>query len=209
VGEGSERKRPDMVVRLPGRRSVVIDAKAPLDALAAAFAADSEGERRAQLLAHAQAVRGHVRALAGRGYARMVGGSAEFVVLFLPGEAALPAALEAMPELLDEAAEAGVIVATPSTLLALLKAVAVTWQHERATAHARDIVRLAAELAERASGVAEQLAAARKALGVAQEQIGRAEVAFEQKVLGSARRLARLGDPDGDERPEVSASSGP
>lgn len=189
------KKRPDLVVNLPGGRRVVVDAKAPLDALAAAATAVTDEARATHLAAHASAVRGHVRALASRGYARAVGGSAEFVVLFLPGESALPAALEADPELLEHAAGQGVVLATPSTLLALLRAVALTWQHERAAAHARDIVRLGRELADRAAGLGEHFTALKKALDAAQAAAERAERALETRVLASARKLGELEAP--------------
>src|SRR3954470_19433490 len=144
-------QRPDLVVNLAGGKQVVVDAKVPLDAFLDATAADCEEERRAHLQRHARQLRAHVDALAGKAYWRAHAGSPEFVVLFVPAESFLSAALEADPALLEYAAERLVVLATPTTLIALLRTVAYAWTQQTLADKTREIHDLGRDLHERLS----------------------------------------------------------
>ncbi len=191
---GSERKlRPDLVVRLPGGRSVIVDAKTPLSAYLDAVAAGDDATRRAHLDEHARAVRSHMRQLASKEYFRGLEDTPEFVVMFLPGEAFFAAALEADPSLIEAGAAERVILATPTTLIALLRAVAHGWRHEQAAAHAREVAALGRELHERLRMLAAHFAGVHGGLTAAMEAWNRAAHALETRVLAPARRLGELG----------------
>ena len=193
-GDGDVRRlRPDMVVRLPGGRSVIVDAKAPLSAYLDAV---QQPDRRASLLrAHAAQLRTHVDALARKGYWQQLGpgGTPEFVVLFLPGEAFFAAALEADPALLDDSASRGVILATPTTLIALLRAVSFGWREARMADGAREIGALAATLYERLSTLGGHVSELGSALDRAVTSYNRAVGSLESRVFVTARRFRELG----------------
>ena len=135
-------QRPDLVVRLPGGRQLVVDAKAPLAEYLEAAAATDDRVRATHLAAHAAHVRGHVQRLAAKRYWSQFADTPEFVVLFLPGEAFYAAALEADPSLLEMALHERVLMATPTTLIALLKSAAYGWRQERVTADAQQVIAL-------------------------------------------------------------------
>jgi DNA recombination protein RmuC len=185
--------RPDLVVRLPGGRSVIVDAKTPLSAYLEACAAGDEATRRAHLGEHARAVRAHMRQLASKEYFRSLEGTPELVVMFLPGEAFFAAALEADPSLIEAGAVERVILATPTTLIALLRAVAHGWRHEQAAAHAREVAALGRELHDRLRALAGHFAGVHAGLESAMEAYGRAAGVLETRVLAPARRLGELG----------------
>jgi DNA recombination protein RmuC len=187
------RQRPDLVVRLPGGRSVVVDAKTPLGAYLEACAASDEASRRAHLAEHARQVRTHMRALASKEYYRGLADTPELVVMFLPGEAFFAAALEADPALIEVGAAERVVLATPTTLIALLRAIAHGWRHEQAAAHAREVAALGRELHDRLRTLAGHFAGVQGGLESAMEAWRRAAGALEQRVLQPARRLAELG----------------
>jgi DNA recombination protein RmuC len=186
-------QRPDLRVRLGGGRSLVVDAKAPLAAYLDALAATDGESRRALLAQHAQQVRAHVQQLAQKRYWAQFIDAPEFVVLFLPGEAFFAAALEADPSLLEAGVQQRVLLATPTTLIALLRAAALGWREERLAAGAAEVSALGRELHERLGVLAEHVGDVGAALGRAVEAYNRALGSFESRVLPSARRFETLG----------------
>jgi DNA recombination protein RmuC len=185
--------RPDLVVHLPGGKQVVVDAKAPLHAFLEAYEAHDETARTAALAAHARLLREHVRRLSAKAYWDQFDAAPDFVFLFLPGEHFHGAALEADPSLLEEGVRQSVLIATPTTLIALLRAVAYGWQQERVADDARVVAQLGRELHRRLDTFAEHLqrvgARLRGAVGAYNDAVG----SFEQRVLPGARRLAEHG----------------
>jgi DNA recombination protein RmuC len=141
--------RPDLVVHLAGGRSIVVDAKVPLDAFLDATGADDDAERDVHLARHVRQLRTHVDALAAKAYWRALSETPEFVVMFVPAESFLSAALDQRSDLLEYAAQRQVILATPTTLIALLRTVAHGWSHERLAGQAAEVQRLGRELHER------------------------------------------------------------
>ena len=191
----TRRLRPDLVVRLPGGRSVIVDAKAPLSAYLDANTATDDRERTRLLRAHAAQLRTHVDALARKSYWTQFGpgSTPEFVVLFLPGEAFFAAALEQDGALLDDSAARGVILATPTTLIALLKSVAFGWREARMADSAREISTLGTTLYERLATLGEHFAELRASLDGAVTSYNRAAGTLESRVFVTARRLRELG----------------
>jgi DNA recombination protein RmuC len=190
--------RPDLLVHLPEGRELVVDAKTPLEAYLAAIDAPSE-ELRAQALArHALQVEARVRELAAKSYWSQFERSPEFVVLFLPGDQFLSVALAERPELLETALRSGVIIATPSTLIALLKAVAYGWRQAAVAANAAEIRDLGQELHRRLERFVAHLARAGRQLNGAVEAYNAAAGAFERQVLPGARRFHELGAVGGE-----------
>jgi DNA recombination protein RmuC len=187
------RQTPDLIVRLPGGSSIVVDSKVPIDAYLSASAATSETERQASLARHARQVRDHVRALGAKEYWRQFEPAPEFVVMFLPLEPLLSAAFEQDGTLLDQAASLRVIPATPMTLLALLKAVAYGWQQQAVARNAEDIQVLGRELYERLATMVEHLETVGRNIKQAADGYDRFVGSLEQKVLPGARRFKELG----------------
>ncbi len=190
-------QRPDLVVRLPGGRQLVVDAKAPLSAYLEAMSAPDDRTRAARLAEHASALRGHVQRLSAKRYWMQFVETPEFVVLFLPGEAFFAAALESDPSLLEAALADRVLLATPTTLIALLKSAAYGWRQERVADDAARIVALGRELQERLVVFNEQIGDVGKGLQRAVTSYNRAVGSLESRVLVSARRLGELGAGDG------------
>jgi DNA recombination protein RmuC len=184
--------RPDLVVHLAGGKQVVVDAKVPLDAFLDATSADDEDEQLAHLRRHARQLRQHVDVLAGKAYWRSLPASPEFVVLFVPGESFLSAALEADPSLIEYAAARQVVLATPTTLIALLRTVAHAWTQEALADKAREIHLLARELHERIATMGDHLDKVGRSLTSAVGAYNRAVGSLESRVLVSARRLQEL-----------------
>jgi DNA recombination protein RmuC len=193
--EGDEGKvfRPDLVVRLPGGRQIVVDSKAPISAYMDAHEAATEEVRKAKILLHAQLMRGHLQALAKKSYWEQFQPTPEVVVMFIPGEAFFSAALEADPELLDSGFGQNVIIASPASLMALLKAAAYGWRQESIADNAREISRLGQDLHGRLGVMAEHLVRLGKSLGSATENYNSAIASFESRVLVSARKFKELG----------------
>lgn len=185
--------RPDLVVQLPGGKQVIVDAKAPLNAFLDAYEARDETTRTQQLAAHARLLREHVRRLSAKAYWDQFDTAPDFVFLFLPGEHFYSAALEADPSLLEEGARQSVLIATPTTLIALLRAVAYGWQQERVAEDARAVAQLGRELHRRLETFTDHLQKVgtrlRSAVGAYNDAVG----SFEHRVLPGARRLAEHG----------------
>ena len=185
--------RPDLVVHMPDARDLVIDAKTPLDAYLASLEASSDEERQQALRRHAQQVETRVRELASKSYWTQFERSPEFAVLFLPGDQFLSAALAERPELLESALGQNVIIATPSTLIALLKAVAYGWR-QSAVAHNAALIRdLGQELYRRLGTFNGHLGRMGQRLGSAVEAYNAAVGSLERQVLPQARRFRELG----------------
>ena len=184
--------RPDLVVRLAGGKNVVVDAKVSLAAYLEAAECADDGRRRERLAAHARHLRKHVDALAGKEYWTAFQPTPELVVLFVPGEAFLAPALEHDPALLDDAMRRRVVIATPTTLLTLLRTVAYAWQQEALTANARQVFELGQELYKRLGTLGGHVDKLGRSLRRSVEDYNRAVGSLERNVLGSARRLAEL-----------------
>lgn len=194
AGGGSAKgARPDLVVRLPGGRSIVIDAKAPVEAFLAAGEAPDDAGRAAKLAEHAGHVRRHVDHLGARGYWSRLEGSPEFVVLFLPGEPFFSAALAEDPQLLERGVDRKVLLAGPTTLIALLRAVAYGWQQEAMARNAVEVSRLGRELFDRIVALNDRFGALGRKLDGAVEAYNAAIGSLESRVHVSARRMAELG----------------
>ncbi len=193
-------QRPDLVVHLVGGRTVVVDAKVPLDAFLDATGCDDDDEREVHLARHARQLRQHVDTLAGKRYWRSLPGSPEFVVLFVPAESFLSAALTADRDLLDDAAAKQVVMATPTTLIALLRTVALGWREERLTDQAQEIHRLGRDLHERLGTLIGHVDDVGRSLNAAVGHYNAAVGSLESRVLVSARRFADLAVTD-DELP--------
>ena len=191
--EDGGRQTPDLVVRLPGGATIVVDSKVPIDGYLSALEARTEPEREAKLAAHLRQVREHVRTLGAKEYWRQFRGSPEFVVMFLPLEPLLAAALEQEPKLLDQAAGLRVIPATPLTLLALLKAAALGWRQEQVARNAEEIQLIGRELYERLRTLVSHLEAVGRSIKQAGDSYDRFVGSLEQKVLPGARRFRELG----------------
>jgi DNA recombination protein RmuC len=190
------RLRPDLVVRLAGGRSVVVDAKVPLDAFLDATAADDPDQRDAQLARHAQQLRGHVDVLGSKRYWRSLAETPEFVVLFLPAESFLSAALEADGSLIEHAADRGVVLASPTTLIALLRTVAHGWRHEALADQAREIHRVGRDLHERIATMSGHLGKLGRSLDTAVAAYNQTVGSWESRVLVAARRFEELDATD-------------
>ena len=185
-------QRPDLVVHLAGGKHVIVDAKVPLEAFLEAAEASDDAARAERLSAHARQVRTHVDALAGKAYWRRLPATPEFVVLFMPGEAFLSHALEADPTLLEYAAERRVILATPSTLIALLRTVAYAWTEQSLTQSAREVFELGRELYQRLGRLGRHLDRLGRSLAGAVGSYNEAVGSLETRVLVTARRLHDL-----------------
>jgi DNA recombination protein RmuC len=184
--------RPDVVVHLPGGKNVVIDSKAPFDAFERAAQAPGEDERAAALAEFAKKVRLHVQELGRKGYWAHVTPSPDFTFMFLPGDAYLAAAEEHDPDLFSFAYDRGVLLATPRTIVVMLRTIRVAWQNENASEHAEAVLRVASELHERLNTMAEHLAKVGRGLDSAVGAYNKAVGSYGSRVLVSARRLEGL-----------------
>jgi DNA recombination protein RmuC len=200
--------RPDMIVFLPEGRQLVVDVKTPLDAYLEAVDAPSDASRRAALARHASIVAGRVRELAAKAYWTQFEAAPEFVILFIPGDQFLSAALAERPELLDEALRQNVILATPTSLVALLKAIAYGWQQVKLAESAAEIRELAVELHARLATFTEHLDAIGKALADGVKAYNASVGSLERRVLPSARRFTELGVQPRRELAELKAVEG-
>lgn len=192
------RLRPDMVVHLPGGRDIVVDSKVSLAALLDASEAKTESERAEALKRHASHVKKHVADLGSKAYWAQFETSPELVVCFM-GEAALGSALESEPALMEDSLSRKVLITTPTTLFALLTAVAYGWRQEQVTKNAEAIAALGRELHERVSVWAKHLADVGTALGRSTEAYNKAVGSLESRVLPSVRKFRELGAAGGEE----------
>jgi DNA recombination protein RmuC len=185
--------RPDMIVRMPGGREIVVDVKTPLDAYISAIEAPDDAARVQQLQRHSRKVRERVQELAGKAYWSQFKDSPDFVVLFIPGEHFLSAALDHDPALLEDALGKKVILATPTSLVALLRAIAFGWNQQAITENAERIRDLGEDLYKRLVTFGEHLAKVGRHLGGSLEAYNKAVGSYERQVLSGARRFTELG----------------
>jgi DNA recombination protein RmuC len=185
--------RPDMIVRLPGGKSIAVDAKAPMQAYLEALEASDETIRKTKFTEHARAVRGHIDALGNKAYWKNIQPAPEFVVLFIPGEAFYSAALRYEPDLFERGTSVGVILASPATLIALLKAAAYGWKQEALSKNADAIRLLGLELHERVAAVADSLDTLGQRLTQAVTAYNSTVTSVEGRVLVTGRKLEKLG----------------
>jgi DNA recombination protein RmuC len=187
------RLRPDAIVNVPGQKKLVIDAKVSLNAYQAAFEADDEGERKRHLDLHAKSMRGHVQTLGSKSYQSQFEDAPDYVVMFVPGEHFVAAALEHDPELWDFAFRNKVLLATPTNLVAIARTVAQVWRQDNMANEAAEIGRMGAELYGRLEVAAQHLKRVGGGLESAVNNYNKFVGSFERNVLSSGRRLAEKG----------------
>ena len=195
VHGGTDEKsiRPDMIIRMPDHRELVVDVKTPLDAYLEAIESKDDAQHKLGMERHARNVRDHIRKLASKSYWEQFSSSPDFVILFIPGDQFLSAALDEDPELIESALSQRIILATPSSFVALLKAVAYGWRQLALAENAEEIRRLAEDLYGRLSVFVSHLNKVGRQLGSSVDSYNRAVGSLERKVLPGARKFTELG----------------
>ena len=199
-----QRQRPDMIIRLPNERVVVVDSKVPLAAYLDALQSDDPDHQKERMVAHARHIRDHIKGLSAKSYWTQFDNAPEFVVLFIPNETIFSAALEQDPELIEQGVLNKVILATPTTLIALLKAIAYGWQQEAIAREAKDIAALGKELYERVSVVTGHFTKLGKSLDQSVGCYNKAVSSMESRLLVTAKKFDALDSASPDPLPEPS-----
>jgi DNA recombination protein RmuC len=196
-------QRPDMVIRMPDRREIVVDAKTPLDAYLSAVETTDDVERKNHLARHARNVRARIKELASKSYWEKLKYSPEFVVLFIPGDQFLSAALEADHALIEDALTQHVILATPTSFVALLRAIAYGWRQEALAENADTIREIGQEMLARLTTFAEHLAKIGRSLDNSVDAYNKAVASYDSRVLPGARKFTELGVSSKKEPPKM------
>jgi DNA recombination protein RmuC len=196
-------RRPDMVIRMPDRREIVVDAKTPLDAYLSAVESSSDDERKNHLTRHARNVRSRIKELSAKAYWEQLKYSPEFVVLFIPGDQFLSAALEIDHSLIEDALAQNVILATPTSLVALLRAIAYGWRQEVLAENADTIREIGQEMFTRLTTFAEHLAKLGRSLDSSVSAYNKAVSSYDSRVLPGARKFTELGISTKKEPPKL------
>ena len=207
--ESADRMRPDMLVRLPGARTLAVDAKVPLSAYLESEAAADEPSKKSALERHAQQLSRHINTLSAREYWSQFQPAPEMVVLFLAGDHFLSAALERDPEMLERALARKVLLATPVTLISILKGVSYGWRQERLAKNAEELRRIAAEFHDRIRIFADSYTESGRALAKAVDAYNRSAGSWEARLLPSLKRMRELGAGGSADVPEPARIDAP
>lgn len=194
---------PDMTVKMPGGRNVVVDAKTPIDAFLASLEATTDEEKNAEMLRHGKQVKEHIKKLSLKSYGERLSDSADFTVMFLPNESFLYAALETQPDLVEYALDKQILVATPPTFVGLLKVIRFGWNEERLTKNAEEISNIGRELHKRVCDFLETYEEVGRSLRTAQEKYDVGFKRLNSKVIVQAKRMESLGAKSHKELPEL------